>query len=291
VKSVSADRATIKQLFVEGTPFVLFGAVMVLTPNVDAMYLSQFAPPEVMGWFAAMRRLLGVLLLPASALIGALYPTLCRLHATDTDGFKSATRGTLQSVSLVVVPVALGCGLYPDIGVSIFSASFEPAEDNLRIMSLFLFLVYFSMPLGTAIMAAGRQRVWSLVLGMCVVVSLVLDPILVPWFQKRTGNGGLGLCVAGVVSEVLVVSAGLFLIPKGIIDKRLGRSILLALVSGMAMAGVAYATRSITPFVAAPLAVMAYGIALFVTGAIEKDQIAAIQGAISRRLARFKRAG
>jgi Na+-driven multidrug efflux pump len=140
-------------------------------------------------------------------------------------------------------------------------------------------------------MAAGRQRVWSLVLGMCVVVSLVLDPILVPWFQKRTGNGGLGLCVAGVVSEVLVVSAGLFLIPKGIIDKRLGRSILLALVSGMAMAGVAYATRSITPFVAAPLAVMAYGIALFVTGAIEKDQIAAIQGAISRRLARFKRAG
>src|SRR5262249_54192989 len=159
-------------------------------------------------------------------LIGALYPTLCRLHATDRESFNRTANGTLESIALIAIPVALGCGLYPEIGVAFFSrVSFRPAEDNLRIMSVFVALVYFSMPLGTCILAAGKQRAWTTVQCLCIVSSLVLDPLLVPVFQRRTGNGSLGLCVASVASEAMMVIFGIALAGSGVFDRNLRRSI------------------------------------------------------------------
>ena len=89
VGASSVRWATIKTLFRGGTPFVIFGIAMALQPNIDAIFLSKLAPVEVMGWYAVSRRLVGALILPATAMIGALYPTLCRLHASDADDFQA----------------------------------------------------------------------------------------------------------------------------------------------------------------------------------------------------------
>src|SRR6185295_18618420 len=158
-------------------PFVFFSLAMVLQPNIDAVFLSKLSSPEVVGWHAAARKLLGLLVFPAAALIGALYPTLCRLYASDAEAFKKTANGALRGTSLLVMPLAFGCALYPDIGTTIYSrAAFAPAEANLRILSVFLFLMYFTMPLGTVLLASGRQRGWAVVQSLCVVVSVVLDP-------------------------------------------------------------------------------------------------------------------
>jgi O-antigen/teichoic acid export membrane protein len=285
---ISFDKTAYKHLFRTGAPFVVCGVAMVLQPNVDAYYVSKVSPEEVMGWFAIAKKLIGVLLFPAAALIGALYPTLCRLQSTDKEGFASATRGSLQAVSLAAIPVALGCGLFPDIGVSIVSQeSYAPAENNLRISAVFLFLVYFTMPLGISLMAAGRQHAWAAVQAICVVVSLSLNPVLVPWFQQRTGNGGLGVCVAGVISEVLVLIGGIALAPRGIINLKLLRSLALAAIAGGAMALVAYFTRPLNSVLAAGLSSLTYAVVLWRIGGIDKQQTAALRAFLSRKLARF----
>jgi Na+-driven multidrug efflux pump len=190
---------------------------------------------------------------------------------------------------LVVVPVALGCAFYPDIGVSIFGrAAFRPAEDTLKYFAVHLFLVYFSMPIGTAIIAAGRQRIWTAIQVICVINCLVLDPILIRHFQTATGNGGTGLPIAAAISETLMVSAGLLLLPKGVFDRALVKSLALAVLSGMAMAGAAYGLRRLTSasFLTAPLAVLTYGLALYWTGAIRREQLAAVQEFVRRKLRR-----
>jgi O-antigen/teichoic acid export membrane protein len=287
VGSLGVSKEALHALFRQGTPFVFLGLAMVLQPNIDALYLSKLAPPEVMGWFAAARRLVGVLLFPAAALIGSLFPTLSRLYANDEPEFRRVSAGALKTVSLLVVPLALGCGLYPDIGIAIFSReSFGPAEDNLRVMSVFLFLVYFSMPLGTCLMVCGRQRAWASVLLGCVVVSAVLDPLLIPYFQRHHGNGGLGVCVAGVLSELMVVIAGLAMLPAGIRSRDTLRTIGLALLSGVAMVGAALLMAPITSFVAAPLAVVVYVVALKLTGGLEQQHIDMLRGLVARKLLR-----
>jgi len=260
VGKLSVQRDALKSLFKGGTPFVFFGLAMALQPNIDAVYLSKLGSVEAVGWFAVARRLIGLLLFPASALIGALYPTLCRLWAEDKNEYKRVARGSLHSVALLVMPIALGCGLYPDIGIAIFSKkAFGPAADDLRVLSLFLFLVYFTMPVGTCVLAAGKQRAWSVVQSLCIGVSFILDPLLTPWFQAHYGNGGLGPCFASVVSELIVVACGVVLMPSGMFDARLRRTLFFALISGLAMALVARLLHALSPFIAAPLALLAYG--------------------------------
>ena len=283
VGRISVRWSTVKSLTVSGVPFLALGFAMALQPSIDALFLSKMAPPEVMGWFAVTRRLVGALLLPATALLGALYPTLCRLHGTDMEGFRRATKGALRSVSIVVVPVAVGCVLFPNIGVALFSrTAFRPAEDNLRVISVFVALVYFSMPLGTCIMAAGRQRAWSVVQCLAVVAAVILDPLLVPVFQTHYGNGGLGLCVVAGISEAIMIGCGVWLAPQGIFDRAFGRLLLLVSVSGTAMAVVGQLALPLSAYVAAPLALAAYGLVLWLTGGIDTDHLQAVRSALRR---------
>jgi O-antigen/teichoic acid export membrane protein len=280
--------AALKSLLVNGTPFMFYALVMVLQPAIDALFLSQYAPAEVMGWHSAARKLVGVLIFPASALITGLYPTLCRLQITNpVEGFRRTTSDSLRGTTLLVVPVALGCFLYPDLGVALFGrGSFGGAQDNLRALSIYLFLMYFTMPIGIAILASGRQRVWSLVQALCVLMSAALDPVLVPWFQARMGNGGLGVCAANIAGELLVLGFGVALAPKGILDRRFWKALLLAAVAGLAMAVVARLFRFTSPFVGAPFAVVAYAAVLWLTGGLEKGFIDLVTGFIKRKIAR-----
>jgi O-antigen/teichoic acid export membrane protein len=274
----------VKTLFMAGTPFVLVNLALALQPNVDAFFLAKLAPVEVMGWYAVSRRLVGTLLLPATTMIGALYPTLCRLYATDHEDYTRTSNAALRGVSLLAVPVALACGLFPQVGVMLFSRqSFAPAEDNLRVLAVLVYLVYFSIPLSTCLLAAGRQRAWSAVQSGCVAASLVLDPWLVPYFQQRYGNGGLGVCYASVISEAFMMAFGIALAPPGVFDKRLQRHILITLVAGAAMAATAYFARGLPTLVAAPLAFVTYGVVLWRLGGLEGEQFNNLWAAVRRR--------
>ena len=287
------DQAVLRRLLARGTPFVFLGLVMVLQPYVDALFLSKLGTAEAVGWHAAARKLVGFLLFPASALIGALYPTLCRLQATDREGFKTASSDVLRATTLVVLPVALGCALFPSIGVSVYSVGkFGPAEQNLRVLSLFLLLTYFTMPIGTCVMASGKSRAWTVVQGLCILVSVVLDPILVPRFQRSSGNGGLGVCWAAVVSEVVVLALGVYLAPRGIFGRRFWRTFALAGASGLAMVAVARVLERFNAFLVAPISVVAYLVMLRLTGAIDDEQMRSVRGFVGRKLARLtSRAG
>jgi O-antigen/teichoic acid export membrane protein len=286
---LSFDWQMLKSLLHRGTPFVFITLAMVLQPNIDAVFLSKLSPAEVVGWHAASRKLIGTLLFPVSALIGALYPTLCRLHATDNAEFLRTASGALRATALLVCPIALCCALYPDVGIAIYSRdSFKPAEDNLRVLSLFLLLVYFTMPIGVCLIASQRQRIWALVQSLCLVVSLVLDPLLVPWFQRRTGNGGLGICVAAVLSELVVLGFGIALVPKGVFDRKLWRSLWLAAVAGSAMAAAAFALRALNSFASAPIAVATYVGTLWLIGGIDETYVNAIRRFVARKVLRRK---
>ena len=283
------DWERVKSLTVSGTPFALFALALVLQPNIDAFYLAKLSPPEVLGWYAVSRRLLGVLLVPATALIGALYPTLCRLYATDLEGFRLTTRDSLSTVCLLVVPMALGCALYPDVGVAIFGRdAFGPAEDILLYSSPYLFLVYFSMPIGCALVASGRQRGWTVIQLLCVANSALLDPFLIEYFQDAVGNGGLGLGVAAGISELFMVVAGMIIMPRGVFGRAFAKTFALAVLSGGAMAGAAWSLRVLPSLAAAPIAVVVYGVALYGSGAISREQLSGLWKLVRRKLSRSK---
>lgn len=289
VASLSFDRTALPPLFRLGTPFVVFGLAMVVAPNVNATFLSKLVPPEVIGWYGVSQRLIGLLIFPASAVIGALYPTLCRLHTEDRAEFVRVSQSSLYGVVLLAVPAAVGCGMFPELGVAVFgSEKYSGAADHLRVMSAFILLVYVSMPLGTTILAGTRQKAWSLVQSLCIVVSLVGSPFLVPYFQRRMGNGAIGTCITLVLSEVLVVAFGVLLSPKGLFDRGFAKSIALASLAGAAMAAAAYFTKPISLFLAVPVSLLTYGAFAWLSGAVQPATMDMIKRVLGRKFARFR---
>ena len=272
---LQASLNTIKELFKAGTPFLIFGLVLVLQTNIDALLLSKFGSAESVGWHAVARKLIGLLAFPANALITTLYPTLCRLYLQDQAAFRNTTASALQLTALIAMPVALSCAFFPDVGVRIFSMDeYGAAADNLRILAAFILLVYFSMPLGSALTAAGRQRPWAIAQIVCLGIGTLLDLLLIPWFQTHHGNGGLGVCVATLSSEVLMVGVGLWLLPAGILNIALLRKLLAALSGAVCMALVAWSLHTFNSFIAAPFALVAYVLGVWLAGGIDPALIA-----------------
>jgi O-antigen/teichoic acid export membrane protein len=283
------ERAALKQLFSLGTPFVFFWLAMALQPQVNAMFLSKLVPAEVIGWYGVSQRLIGLILFPASALIGALYPTLCRLYMEDKDAFVSTSRNALYGVSLLAIPAAVGTGLFPELGVAIFgSEEFAGAEDHLRLMSVFVFLVYFSMPLGTSILAANKQKAWAAVQCVCIAIGVIGNPLLIPYFQERMKNGAMGTCLTVVIAEAIVVGCGIALAPRGLFDRGFFKSMFFSVVAGAAMVGVALVTKPISMFLAVPASLLAYGVVAWFSGAVQPATATQIKGFLGRKLARFR---
>jgi O-antigen/teichoic acid export membrane protein len=287
ISKLSARIDTLKTLLREGSPFMLFGVAMLLQSNIDAVMLSKLAPVATVGWNAVARRLIGTLVLPASALISAMYPTLSRLHAEGDPNFLDTTRAALRGTIVLAAPIAVCCWVYRDVGLSIFGhQGFGQAESNLRVLSIYLFLMYISMPIGSALMAAGHQKQWAASQFVCVAVSAILDPLLIPWFQTHYGNGGIGVCIAAVVSEVAMVTIAIALFPQRLFDRKLVLILLRSAVAGGAMVVVARLLSIISPFIAAPLVLLTYVGVLWAIGGVERSQIELLRNAIAKRRAR-----
>jgi len=284
---LSVDAAMTRSLLHAGTSFLILNLVLYLQPSIDAYFLNRYASADAVGWYAASRKLINPLLFPASALISALYPTLCRLWSQDASEYLRTARGALRAGIVITVPLSVGCAVFARLGIELFNADrFGPAQDNLRTLSIFVFLVYLSMVIGTCLNAAGRQRRWSVVQVLCIVVSLVLDPWLVPWFQRHAGNGGLGVSIATVASETLMLIAGVVLLPRGIIDRALGRCLLQALIAGGAMAACAVALPFLNPWCVAVLSLAVYAAVLYAVGGLPPDQLALLRSLGRRHRAR-----
>jgi hypothetical protein len=142
------------------------------------------------------------------------------------------------------------------------------------------------MTLGISIMAAGRQRAWAVIQFQCILVSAIADPILIPWFQARAGNGSLGVATTMVLNEALMVIGGLWLSAKGLFVPSVLKTFLSTALGATAMASIAWLLRGLTPFVAAPLSVVGYCVAVWLTGGVDRDQMDKLFAFFRQKLSR-----
>ena len=253
------EAATAAALLRGGFSFLVLDMVLRLQPYVDATFLEHLAPPEALGWHGAASRISGVLIFPALTLNFALYPTLARLWVSDRPTYDSLVRLGLRTVTILGVLAGAGTAIFAPwaVGWIYGTAGFAPAGASLSVMSVFILLVYASIILGPAIAAAGRQWYWCAAQTLCLVVSVVLDPILIPWTQRTFGNGSLGVSLSVGVAEAAMVTLGLFILPQGVVTRELGRTLRHCLIGAAVAAAVGMLLYDV-PVVAVVMMVASY---------------------------------
>ncbi len=253
------DAVTARDLLRGGFSFLILDMVLRLQPYVDATFLERLAPPEALGWHSAASRISGVLIFPALTLNFALYPTLARLWVSDRATYDDLVRLGLRTVVILGVLAGAGTALFAPwaVGWIYGNEGFAPAGTSLSVLSLFILLVYASIILGPAIAAAGRQWYWCAAQTLCLVVSVVLDPILIPWTQRVYGNGSLGVSLAVGTAEVAMVTLGLFILPRGVLTPALGRTVWRCLAAAAAAGTLGYLLYGL-PLLAVPAMAVTY---------------------------------
>ncbi|MCC7126228.1 MAG: oligosaccharide flippase family protein [Acidobacteria bacterium] len=269
------DWSTSQSILFGGFSFLLLDLVVRLQPYIDATFLQHLAPPETLGWYSAASRIAGVLLFPAYTLNSALYPTLVRLWQTDRHTYDSLVRLGLRSVIILGALAATGAFLFSPVVVNLVYGQerYGPAATNLAVMAIYIALVYSTVVLGPSIAAAGRQWPWCAAQSLCLVISMILDPILIPWAQARYGNGGLGVCLAIVVAEVAMITAGLFILPRGAVNRRLGLTLARCLTAAIGMGVVGMLLRHL-PILAMPASALTYLALVWKMGELDADLLA-----------------
>jgi O-antigen/teichoic acid export membrane protein len=94
---------------------------------------------------------------------------------------------------------------------------FGPSGIILKVYAPVFFLLFMNVLLGNALFVLGRVKAFSVAKWASVVVSTVLELMLIPIFQERMGNGGIGVVSAFFASEFVVFGGAIYLLrPEGL---------------------------------------------------------------------------
>jgi O-antigen/teichoic acid export membrane protein len=224
---------TAREILAGGSAIVLMTLATSVQPYLDAVLLSKLVPKDAVGWYGAAKSLMGTLLAPALILGGAAFPRLSRA-AGNREAFRHEMSTAMRPMIWLGGLAGVGTWLFSGLAIQIVYGhrAFGPAAAILAVFGLCLFLLFVDVLLGTALTALGRATAFSLVKIIFVVLGTVLEFWLIPLFQDRTGNGGLGVVVSFVSCEVLVFLGLVLLMPRGSLGGRifvdLGRTVCAA---------------------------------------------------------------
>ncbi len=265
--------ATAKELMIGGAPMVSMTIAVAIQPYIDVNLLSRLAPTGVLGWYGAAMSFCNTLVAPAAVLTSAAFPRLSIVHA-NKERFAQVLEEGLRPLAFVAALGALGIYLFADVAVGIVYSiqKFGPSASILRAFAPGMFLVFIDMMFGMAIVALGQASKIAVAKGVTVVVMSALEIALIPYFQSRYGNGGLGVMAAFFVGELFMVGADVYLLRKILtvaIAIDVGRAILAAAATFVAMRTIGLTSA----IVGIPACILLFTASSFAVGLIRRDDV------------------
>jgi O-antigen/teichoic acid export membrane protein len=231
------------------------------------------------GWYGAAKSIMGTLLAPSLILGQAAFPRLSRA-AVDRAIFRNELGIAQRPLVWMGGLVGVGTFLFADVAIHVVYGhrAFGPAAAILSIFGIGLFLTFIDVLLGTALTALGRSTAFAAVKIVAVVLGTALELWLIPRFQARTGNGGLGVVVSSVVCEALIFTGLLLLMPRGTMGLGIVSAAVRALVAAVVTAVALRLLPPISPWLGIPLCILVYGGATAAVGLLRPDDLRRLGG-------------
>src|SRR5207245_7506638 len=139
----------------------------------------------------------------------ALLPRLAASYDGQLAALQARARPVVELVAVLGLPIATGAALVgaPLIEL-IYGARFSASAIVLSILLASVPFCYFNILIWQVLVASSRQVTWTKVMVGALAINVVLNVLLINFFQSRTGNGAIGAATSLVVTEGLMSIAG-----------------------------------------------------------------------------------
>jgi O-antigen/teichoic acid export membrane protein len=186
------DRAVGRQIASYGLRGQVGGLITLLNLRLDFAILGAMAGPAVLGSYAVASKYAELLRLPGTALTWVFYPRLAKLGETEAASTaRRMIRPTLLGILIAAVPVFL---LTSPVMRLLYGEQFGPAVAPARVLLAGMLLAGASGVASAYLYGRGTPGLNSIVLGIGLVVTVVLDLLLIPT------HGALGAAAASTAA-------------------------------------------------------------------------------------------
>lgn len=271
-------------------PLLLVNIFMTIYIQIDVVIMSLLANEEVIGWYSAADSLFATLLFIPTIFLTAAFPALSRLHEQKSDALGTLMRKSFDMLMLLSIPIGLGMlVLGTEIVVLLFGPDFEKSGIVLSVMGIVLIFTYQNMLIGRFLIATNRQNQWTVVMALAMIISVPLDIVLIPWCQEAFGNGAIGGSLAFVITELGMMACGVYLLPRGSLDRSNIWFASRVIMAGIIMGIIVWQIRDL--FIAIPI--LAGGIVylglILLFGVFPKEYLPMLQDALKTLVMKVRR--
>jgi O-antigen/teichoic acid export membrane protein len=153
------------------------------------------------------------------------------------------------------------------------------------ILATTLPLVGVNMIVGSALTAQDRQRQWAFAGVAAAILNPAANFIAIPYTQTELGNGAIGAAAVTALTEVFLLLAGQYLLPRGVLDLATLYSALRCLLAGLTMAAVVWLARDLPFLITVPIGALVYGAASLILKTVSIGDVQRLRGYLVDRRA------
>lgn len=186
------DLALGKQIASYGLRGQVGGFITLLNLRLDFAILGAMAGPAVLGSYAVASKYAELLRLPGTALTWVFYPRLAKLAESEAASVaRRMIRPTLLGILVAAIPIFL---LTSPVMRLLYGEQFGPAVAPARVLLAGMLLAGASGVASAYLYGRGTPGLNSIVLGIGLVITVVLDLLLIP------AHGALGAAAASTAA-------------------------------------------------------------------------------------------
>jgi O-antigen/teichoic acid export membrane protein len=237
---VNASRAA--ALAVESLPFSANYIIHSTYLWINAVLLAIFTSATVVGWYGVSSRLVTTLYFLPVIVSTALLPRLSASFDGRFASLQARARPVIELILVLGLPIATGAAVVGEPLVElVYGSRFSGSAAVLSILLASVPFCYFNILIWQVLVASSRQLIWTKVMAGALVVNVLLNLVLINYFQARLGNGAIGAAISVVVTEGLMSIAGVFIL-RDLLNRasflRLGRATVATILMAAAVLAV-----------------------------------------------------
>jgi O-antigen/teichoic acid export membrane protein len=227
-------------------PYWAFGLFFMLYLWIDFVMLSLMTRDTVVGWYSVPTRLFQTLMFLPVVISTAWLPRFVRHFEEGGNRLEATARGPIQLVLLLSLPIAAltAAGADPIIRL-LYGGAYAQSIPVMVTLGLCIPPMYMNIMLSQVLIAMNRQSAWTWVMAATTIINPLFNVALIPFTEDRYGNGAIGAGIALLLTELVVVGAGIVLIGRNVFDRETVRRALAALVASGAAWLAGWATRGV----------------------------------------------
>ena len=249
----------------ESLPFGITGISGMIYTNIDSVMLSLIQGNEVVGWYNAAYRLILVLLFIPTIINTVIFPKMSQYYNSSRTSLKLMNEKYFKFMLMIGFPMAIVVTLLANkLILLIFGQEYTQSIIALQILIWTTLFTFAGASFVQLIQATNNQFVITKISGICVIVNIALNLILIPKFSY------IGASIATLITEIILVGYIIWVnynIGFGIRLDLIVKDISKILFSCLIMGSFIWYFKSLNIFILGVLAILLYiGVLYFIRG-------------------------